>query len=154
MANYSASRVALALALVAVTASGCHTTAGKPATAEPAATPSAVTTTTASPIPVTTAPSETAATAPTGQPIGTATMQVSGGTGPVTIRYQINGGAEQTEANATLPWQKQYPVYNEISSSVTADGGDTGLVCSIIMDGKLAAFQSQSRPTCSFAYYH
>jgi hypothetical protein len=153
MANYSPSGAVLALALVAVAASGCHSTEGKPATGEPAATRSGATTTTP-PIPVSATPSETAAPTPTGQPIGTATMQVTGGSGPVTIRYQINGGAEQTEENARLPWQKQYPVYNEISSSLTADGGDTELICSIIMDGKLAAYHSQQRPTCSFAYYN
>jgi hypothetical protein len=65
---------------------------------------------------------------------------------------QINGGAEQAEANATLPWEKQYPVYNEIESSVAADGGDTELICSIVMDGKLLAFKSEPRPTCSFAF--
>jgi hypothetical protein len=53
----------------------------------------------------------------------------------------------------TLPWEKQYPVYNEVDSSVTADGCDTELSCSIIMDGKLLAFKSEARPTCSFAYW-
>jgi hypothetical protein len=80
-------------------------------------------------------------------------MQVSGGAGPATIRYQINGGPEQTEANVTLPWEKQYPVYSEVQSSVTADGGDAELICSIMMDGKLLAFKTESRPTCSFAYW-
>jgi hypothetical protein len=76
------------------------------------------------------------------------------GAGPVTIRYQINGGPEQTEMNVTLPWQKSYPVYNEIQSSVSADGGDAELICTIILDGdKLVAFQTEARPTCSFAYY-
>jgi hypothetical protein len=31
---------------------------------------------------------------------------------------------------------------NEVQSSVTADAGDAELVCSIVMDGKLAAFES------------
>jgi hypothetical protein len=75
-------------------------------------------------------------------------MQVRGAASPVTIKYQINGGPEQTETDVTLPWEKQYPVYNEIESSVTADGGGT-----IIMDGKLLALKSEPRPTCSFAYF-
>jgi hypothetical protein len=88
-----------------------------------------------------------------GNPIGTATMRVIGAAGPVTLRYQINGGPEQTETDVTLPWEKQYPVYNEISTSVSADGGDTVLTCTIIMDGNLASYQSEPRPTCSFAYF-
>ena len=80
-------------------------------------------------------------------------MQVVGGVGVANIRYQINGGPEQTETNVTLPWEKQYPVYNEIESSVTADGGDAELTCTIIMDGKLLALKSEPRPTCSFAYF-
>jgi hypothetical protein len=80
-------------------------------------------------------------------------MEVRGAAGPVTIRYQINGGPEQTETDVTLPWEKQYPVYNEISSSVTADGGDAALICTIMMDGKLLALKSEPRPTCSFAYF-
>jgi hypothetical protein len=44
-------------------------------------------------------------------------------------------------------------VYNEVQSSVTADGGDAELICSIMMDGKLLAFKTESRPTCSFAYW-
>ncbi|MCF6389845.1 hypothetical protein L2K20_22965 [Mycobacterium sp. MBM] len=90
---------------------------------------------------------------PQGPPIGTATMQVRGGTGPVTITYQINGEAEQTETNVTLPWEKKYPVYDEVPSSVTADGGSAELICAIIMDGKLVSFETEHRPTCSFAYY-
>lgn len=91
---------------------------------------------------------------PTGQPVGTATMKVSGGSAPVTIRYRINGGPEQTEANVPLPWEKQYSVYNELESQVTADGGDTALTCTIIMDGdKLVALKSEPRPTCNFAYW-
>jgi hypothetical protein len=31
-------------------------------------------------------------------------MKVSGGSAPVTIRYRINGGPEQTETNVLLPW--------------------------------------------------
>jgi len=82
-------------------------------------------------------------------------MQMLGtGSGPVTIRYQINGGPEQVDNNVTLPWSKDYPVYNELSSSFTADGaGQTVLVCSITMDGKLLAFRSEPNPTCTFAYW-
>jgi hypothetical protein len=79
-------------------------------------------------------------------------MRVSG-PGQATISYQINGGAEQVEPDVALPWEMQYPVYDEIVSSVTADGGDAELTCSIIMDGMLAAFKTEPRPTCSFAYY-
>ncbi|WP_234009852.1 hypothetical protein [Mycobacterium colombiense] len=81
-------------------------------------------------------------------------MKVSGGSGPVTIRYRINGGPEQTGANAPLPWEKQYPVYDQLESQVTADGGDTALICTIIMDGdKVVSLKSEPRPTCNFAYW-
>ncbi|MGB8790396.1 MAG: hypothetical protein WCD33_02490 [Mycobacterium sp.] len=145
MANRSAVGVVLAVVVVALAAAGCNTTAGKPVAADSAATtahaPSAPTS------------SSTPAAAPTGPPVGTATMQVRGAASPVTIKYQINGGPEQTETDVTLPWEKQYPVYNEIESSVTADGGDAELTCTIIMDGKLLALKSEPRPTCSFAYF-
>jgi hypothetical protein len=88
-----------------------------------------------------------------GNPIGTATMRVSGAPGQVTLRYQINGGPEQTETDVTLPWEKQYPVYNQISTSVSADGGDTAVTCTITMDDKLVSFKTEPRPTCSFAYF-
>lgn len=88
-----------------------------------------------------------------GPQIGTATMRVSGAPGPVMLRYKINGGPEQTETGVTLPWEKQYPVYNEISTSVTADAGDTAVTCTITMDGKLLSFKTEPRPTCSFAYF-
>ncbi|MGB7871140.1 MAG: hypothetical protein WBM01_23225 [Mycobacterium sp.] len=145
MANRSAVGVVLAVVVVALAAAGCNTTAGKPVAADSAATtahaPSAPTS------------SSTPAAAPTGPPVGTATMQVRGAASPVTIKYQINGGPEQTETDVTLPWEKQYTVYNEIESSVTADGGDAELTCTIIMDGKLLALKSEPRPTCSFAYF-
>ena len=82
-------------------------------------------------------------------------MQVLGdGAGPVTIRYQINNGPEQVETNVTLPWSIDYQVYEEIPSSVTADGGPYGLTCTIIFDGdKLVSFVSEPNPTCSFAYW-
>ncbi|KBZ62212.1 hypothetical protein K875_03133 [Mycobacterium [tuberculosis] TKK-01-0051] len=100
------------------------------------------------------APPTPASAAPTGQPVGTAVMKVSGGSGPVTIRYRINGGPEQTGANAPLPWEKQYPVYDQLESQVTADGGDTALICTIIMDGdKVVSLKSEPRPTCNFAYW-
>jgi hypothetical protein len=108
---------------------------------------------TTSPI-ATSSPPGSTSTAPTGQPVGTAVMKVSGGSAPVTIRYRINGGPEQTEANVPLPWEKQYSVYNEVESQVSADGGDAALTCTIIMDGdKLVSLKSEPRPTCTFAYW-
>jgi hypothetical protein len=102
----------------------------------------------------TAAPSAPASATPTAQPVGTAVMKVSGGSAPVTIRYRINGGPEQTEANVSLPWEKQYAVYNEVESQVTADGGDAALTCTITMDGdKLVSLKSEPRPTCNFAYW-
>jgi hypothetical protein len=146
MANRSAAGVVLAVVVVALAAAGCNTTGGKPVAPDSATAHSSAAT--KSPISTAQAPS-----APTGPPVGTATMQVSGAAGPVTIKYQINGGPVQTETDVTLPWEKQYPVYNEIESSVTADAGDTELSCNIIMDGKLVALKSEPRPTCSFAYF-
>jgi hypothetical protein len=149
MANRSASGVVLGVVVVALAAAGCNTTGGKPVAADSAAAhPSAAAT-----APSASTSSKTPAAAPTGPPVGTATMQVSGAAGPVTIKYQINGGPVQTETDVTLPWEKQYPVYNEIESSVSADAGDTELSCNIIMDGKLVALKSEPRPTCSFAYF-
>lgn len=102
----------------------------------------------------TSAPSAPTSVAPTGQPVGTAVMKVSGGSSPVTIRYRINGGPEQTETNVPLPWEKQYSVYNEVESQVTADGGEVALTCTIIMNGdKLVSLKTEPRPACSFAYW-
>jgi hypothetical protein len=156
MATRSATSVVLAVVVVALAATGCSTTGGKPVAADSAAAHSSAAT--ESPMSTARAPSaptssKSPAAAPTGPPVGTATMQVSGAAGPVTIKYQINGGPEQTETDVTLPWEKQYPVYNEIESSVTADAGDAELSCNIIMDGKLVALKSEPRPTCSFAYF-
>lgn len=133
------------LALTAILA-GCSTpTAHTPSASTTAAPPTSATSTTTT----------TANTTPSGPPVGTATMQMLGtGSGPVTIRYQINGGPEQVDNNVTLPWSKDYPVYNELSSSVTAEGaGQNVLTCSIIMDGKLLAFRSEPNATCAFAYW-
>jgi hypothetical protein len=149
MANRSASGVVLGVVVVALAAAGCNTTGGKPVAADSAAAHSSA----AATAPSASTSSKTPAAAPTGPPVGTATMQVSGAAGPVTIKYQINGGPVQTETDVTLPWEKQYPVYNEIESSVSADAGDTELSCNIIMDGKLVALKSEPRPTCSFAYF-
>jgi|GEM_PF-2503447 len=92
--------------------------------------------------------------APAGSPVGTATMKVLGSADvPVSISYRINGGPQQTESDVTLPWEKSYPVYDEVETSVTADAGDAALSCTITMDGMLAAFKTEARPTCSFAYY-
>jgi hypothetical protein len=141
---------ALAAAFVSVVAvGGCSATttgtpmginAGTTPTTYASATPSASATTSAAPT-------------PTGPPIGQATMKVLVGEATVTIRYRINGGAEQTETNVTLPWEKEYPVYDKIGSSVTAEGGDEKLICTIIMDGLLVAFVTEPNPTCSFAYW-
>jgi hypothetical protein len=156
MANRSATSVVFAMVVVALAATGCNTTGGKPIAADSAAahsSPATKSPMSTAPAPSASTSSKTPAAAPTGPPVGTATMQVSGAAGPVTIKYQINGGPEQTETNVTLPWENQYPVYNEIESSVTADAGDTELSCNIIMDGKLVALKSEPRPTCSFAYF-
>jgi hypothetical protein len=139
MTNRYAFGVVLAAVLSMAAATGCAGIEGKP-TMAPSQSQGATTT------------SEPSASSPTGQPIGTATMKVSGPS-QATIRYQINGGAEQVESDVTLPWEMEYPVYNEVTSSVTADGGDAELTCSIIMDDMLAAFKTEPRPTCSFAYY-
>ena len=56
---------------------------------------------------------------PTGEPVGSAVMAVRGGSGPVTTRYRIIGGPEETESDVTLRWEKSYPVYDEIESFVT-----------------------------------
>jgi hypothetical protein len=149
MVNRSASGVVLGVVVVALAAAGCNTTGGKPVAADSAAAHSSA----AATAPSASTSSKTPAAAPTGPPVGTATMQVSGAAGPVTIKYQINGGPVQTETDVTLPWEKQHPVYNEIESSVSADAGDTELSCNIIMDGKLVALKSEPRPTCSFAYF-
>ena len=90
---------------------------------------------------------------PSGPPVGTATMQVTGGSGSVTIRYTINGGPEETETGVTLPWQKDYPVYDKLQTSVSADAGDAALLCTITMDGKLLSVINEPRPTCNFAYW-
>lgn len=133
--------------VVAAVVAGCGSTVGRP-TAAPASESSTPAKTTST-VETTISPSPT----PEGAPIGTATMQVRGGTAPVTITYQINGEPEQTETNVTLPWEKQYPVYDKVQSSVRADGGDTELICAIIMDGNLVSFVTEPRPSCSFAYY-
>lgn len=139
MTNRYAFGVVLAAVLITAGATGCAGVEGTP-TMAPAQSQTATTT------------SEPSPTSLTGQPIGNATMKVSGPS-LATIRYQINGGVEQIESDVTLPWEMEYPVYNEVASSVTADGGDAELTCSIIMGDMLAAFKTEARPTCSFAYY-
>lgn len=135
---------ALLTIMVAAAAAGCGSTDGRPI-AEAAPTTSPTTRTAES--------TQRPAPTPEGAPIGTATMQVRGGGAPVTITYQINGEPQVTETDVTLPWEKQYPVYDEVPTSVTADGGDTELICAIIMDGNLVSFKTEPRPTCSFAHY-
>jgi hypothetical protein len=149
MANRPTLGVLLSLVTTVGLATGCTTTEGRPTVAQSSSAASSQTRSATS----SSEPSETSSPTPTGQPITTAAMKISGGAGPVTIRYQVNGAPEQTETNVTLPWEKQYPVYDEIPSSVTADGGDTELICTIIMDGNLVSFKTEPRPTCSFAYY-
>ena len=97
------------------------------------------------------APESTAAAQPTGPAVGTATMKVLGGSAPVTIRYRINGGPETTETSVTLPWSKDYPVYNEVSSSVSVIGGE--VTCTIMMGSNLVSYKTETNPTCEFAYY-
>jgi hypothetical protein len=134
--------------MVSVVAVGIAPTGCTKTTAPPAGTTSSLGTSQS------TAPPAPTSVAPTGAPVGTAVMKVSGGSAPVTIRYRINGGPEQTETSVPLPWEKQYPVYNELESQVTADGGDAALSCTIIMNGdKLVSFKSEPRPTCNFAYW-
>ncbi len=144
------SSVVGALAAVVALATGCSSTAGTPV-AEKVGT---ATTETATSAPSTTAPSTTPQAVPAGEPVGTAVLSVRGGGAPVTIRYRINGGPEQTETNVVLPWEKQYDVYWELGSEVSADGGDAELICTIIFDGdQLVSFKSEPRPTCTFAYW-
>lgn len=129
------------MVVAAAAAAGCTTTTG---------TPVAMTTSAQAPE----SPAESESPEPTGAPIGTAVMEVRGGSAPVTIRYRINGGAEQTETGVTLPWTKQYSVYPELESEVAADGGNTELICTIIMDGdKLVSFKTEVKPVCNFSYW-
>lgn len=149
MMNRAVFGVLASVALSAATVSGCSSTDERPSsesatrtTTSSAATSSERTTTTTT----------SEAPTPTGTPIGTATIKVSG-TGQATISYQINGAAEEVERDVALPWELEYPVYDKVQSSVTADAGDAELTCSIIMDGNLVSFKTEPNPTCSFAYY-
>lgn len=91
------------------------------------------------------------AAGPTGAPIGTATIEVQG-SGTATIRYSINGAAEQVAENVALPWTTEYEVYPKISTKARAEGtGAAG--CTIMMDGKLVSFVTGPNPECTFAYY-
>ncbi len=135
-----------ALALVAA-ATGCSSTSGTPV-AERAEEAAATVTAPSSPV------DSPAPVAPTGDPVGTAVMAVRGGDASVTIRYRINDGPEHTETDVSLPWEKEYPVYEKLDSEITADGGDTELICTIIFNGdQLVSFVTEPRPTCSFAYW-
>ena len=90
---------------------------------------------------------------PSGEPVGTAVMRVEG-SGTADIRYRINSGPEQTDNDVTLPWEKQFPVYEELENEVIADAGETILTCTIIMDGELLlAFKTEPRPNCDFMYF-
>jgi hypothetical protein len=83
-----------------VAATGCAKSTG-PAAHTTRTSATSQTTTSASAAPTSGTPTPAA---PTGEPVGTAVMKVSGGSAPVTIRYRINGGPEQTETNVLLPW--------------------------------------------------
>lgn len=134
----------------AVLSAGCSTTTGTPVAQTTSATASSWETT--EPTHATTESPKAAE--PTGAPVGTAVMKVTGGTAAVTIRYRINGGAEQTETNVMLPWEKQYSVYDKLESEVAADAGSTSLTCTITMDGdKLVSFKTEVKPVCSFSYW-
>lgn len=138
------------VAVSVVLAAGCSTTTGTPV----AETTSATTSSRDATEPARTTTESPKAAEPTGAPVGTAVMEVRGGSAPVTIRYRINGGAEQTETGVTLPWTKQYSVYPELESEVAADGGNTELICTIIMDGdKLVSFKTEVKPVCNFSYW-
>ena len=52
----------------------------------------------------------------------------------------------------TLPWSKDYPVYNKVSSSVSVTGGGE-VSCTIMMGSNLVAYKTEPNPTCEFAYY-
>lgn len=139
-----------AITVSATLAVGCGTTTGTPVAQTTAATSSARYTTE----PTRTTSESPKAAEPTGTPVGTAVMKVIGGTAPVTIRYRINGGDEQTESNVTLPWEKQYSVYEELESEVAADGGSAELTCTITMDGdKLVSYKTEVNPVCNFSYW-
>ncbi|MGW0454797.1 hypothetical protein [Gordonia sputi] len=101
---------------------------------------------------VATSDAESSAAQPMGPSVGTATMKVIGGSAPVTIRYRINGGPETTETAVTLPWSKDYPVYDKVSSSVSVTGGGE-VSCTIMMGSNLVAYKTEPNPTCEFAYY-
>ncbi len=138
--------VMVSVVVAGIAATGCTKTVAPPA----ATTSSSVTSQTTKAPP----PSPSTSATPSGAPVGTAVMKVIGGSAPVTIRYRINGGPEQTETNVPLPWERQYSVYNELESQVTADGGDVPLTCTITMNGdKLVSFKTEPRPACSFAYW-
>lgn len=142
--------VTISVVSVVAVAAGCTTTAGTPV----AKTTSAAASDSASTEPARTTTESPKAAEPTGTPVGTAVMKVLGGSAPVTIRYRINGGAEQTESNVTLPWEKQYSVYEEVESEVAADGGSATLTCTITMDGdKLVSFKTEVNPVCNFSYW-
>lgn len=142
--------VTVSVVVAAAVVAGCATTPGTPVakTTDGVASDS---TSTESPHTTTESPK---AAEPTGAPVGTAVMKVVGGTAPVTIRYRINGGAEHTESDVTLPWEKQYSVYDKVESEVAADGGSATLTCTITMDGdKLVSFKTEAKPVCNFSYW-
>ncbi|WP_168700788.1 hypothetical protein [Gordonia paraffinivorans] len=96
-------------------------------------------------------PTTEADATPAGTPVGTATMEVQG-SGTAVIRYRINGGPEEVESNAALPWKKEYPVYPKIESTVSAEGpGADG--CTITLSGLMVSFKAEANPTCGYSHY-
>ncbi|WP_243635243.1 hypothetical protein, partial [Tsukamurella pulmonis] len=87
-----------------------------------------------------------------GRVVGSAVMRVTGTAAPVTIRYRINGGPEQTEVAPTLPWERTFEARDQVSSSVSADAGAEILTCTIMMGSMLVSFKVDPRPACTFYY--
>ncbi len=77
-------------------------------------------------------------------------MSVTGGSGPVTIRYRINGQPEQTDADVTTPWTKDYPVYPKVETTVAVQGQ---AMCTITLKAMVVSFQPGPNPKCSYAHY-
>ncbi|NMD54855.1 hypothetical protein FK530_08795 [Tsukamurella conjunctivitidis] len=84
--------------------------------------------------------------------MGSAVMRVTGSAAPVTIRYRINGGPEQVETAATLPWERTFEARDQVSSSVSADAGAEILTCTIMMGSLLISFKVDPTPSCTFYY--
>ena len=142
-AGYAATVKKIAAGLLAVCTflAGCTTSTGGTAVPDGGSTAPAA----ESPAPASPAPTG-------GRVVGTAVMRVTGSAAPVTIRYRINGGPEQVETVQALPWERSFEARDQVSSSVTADGGDEILTCTIMMGSMLVGFKVDPRPTCTFYY--